>query len=121
MLDCILQGGYLSDVQEGCIESQTPQLLYFSVDAIDKLEKALVVDPSKHDALWCLGNAYTSSAFLIPNLEDARGYFDKATQYFEQAFEMVWMSTRNILFRLLNPFLTAKCYLSRNLHAGSNK
>ncbi|XP_042007961.1 mitochondrial import receptor subunit TOM20-like isoform X1 [Salvia splendens] len=57
-------------------------------DAIDKLERALVIDPSKHDALWCLGNAYTSSAFLIPELEEARVYFDKATQYFEQAFEL---------------------------------
>lgn len=57
-------------------------------DAIDKLEKALVVDPTKHDALWCLGNAYTSNAFLIPDLADARGYFDKAAQYFEQAFEL---------------------------------
>ncbi|XP_042019870.1 mitochondrial import receptor subunit TOM20-like isoform X2 [Salvia splendens] len=57
-------------------------------DAIDKLEKALVIDPSKHDALWCLGNAYTSSAFLIPELEEARVYFDKATQHFEQAFEL---------------------------------
>ncbi|XP_047981949.1 mitochondrial import receptor subunit TOM20-like isoform X2 [Salvia hispanica] len=57
-------------------------------DAIDKLEKALVIDPSKHDALWCLGNAYTSSAFLIPELEEAKVYFDKATQYFEQAFEL---------------------------------
>ncbi|KAL1547380.1 mitochondrial import receptor subunit tom20 [Salvia divinorum] len=57
-------------------------------DAIDKLEKALLIDPSKHDALWCLGNAYTSSAFLIPELEEARAYFDKATQYFEQAFEL---------------------------------
>ncbi|KAG6438405.1 hypothetical protein SASPL_103347 [Salvia splendens] len=56
--------------------------------AIDKLERALVIDPSKHDALWCLGNAYTSSAFLIPELEEARVYFDKATQYFEQAFEL---------------------------------
>ncbi|KAH6766603.1 translocase of outer membrane 20 kDa subunit 3 [Perilla frutescens var. hirtella] len=57
-------------------------------DAIDKLEKALAIDPSKHDALWCIGNAYTSSAFLIPDLDEARGYFDKATQYFEQAFEL---------------------------------
>ncbi|KAK6155385.1 hypothetical protein DH2020_009633 [Rehmannia glutinosa] len=57
-------------------------------DAIDKLEEALVVNPTKHDALWCLGNAYTSSAFLIPDLDEARGSFDKAAQYFEQAYEL---------------------------------
>ncbi|GFP98980.1 mitochondrial import receptor subunit tom20 [Phtheirospermum japonicum] len=57
-------------------------------DAIDKLEEALVVDPTKHDALWCLGNAYTSSAFLIPDLDEARGFFDKAAQYFEQALQL---------------------------------
>lgn len=75
--------------KEGYIEKQTISCLFYLLDAIDKLEKALVVDPRKHDALWCLGNAYTSSAFLIPDLEDARGYFDKATQYFEQALELV--------------------------------
>ncbi|KAL3630833.1 mitochondrial import receptor subunit tom20 [Castilleja foliolosa] len=57
-------------------------------DAIDKLEEALVVDPTKHDALWCLGNAYTSNAFLIPDLDEARGLFDKASQYFEQASQL---------------------------------
>ncbi|KAL0351145.1 UNVERIFIED_CONTAM: Mitochondrial import receptor subunit TOM20 [Sesamum radiatum] len=57
-------------------------------DAIDRLEEALVVNPRKHDALWCLGNAYTSSAFLIPDLDEARGDFNKATQYFEQAYEL---------------------------------
>ncbi|KAL0450802.1 UNVERIFIED_CONTAM: Mitochondrial import receptor subunit TOM20 [Sesamum latifolium] len=57
-------------------------------DAIDRLEEALVVNPRKHDALWCLGNAYTSNAFLIPDLDEARGDFQKATQYFEQAYEL---------------------------------
>ncbi|XP_011098890.1 mitochondrial import receptor subunit TOM20 isoform X1 [Sesamum indicum] len=57
-------------------------------DAIDRLEEALVVNPRKHDALWCLGNAYTSNAFLIPDLDEARGDFHKATQYFEQAYEL---------------------------------
>ncbi|KAK4417903.1 Mitochondrial import receptor subunit TOM20 [Sesamum alatum] len=57
-------------------------------DAIDKLEEALVVNPRKHDALWCLGNAYTSNAFLVPDLDEARVDFHKATQYFEQAYEL---------------------------------
>ncbi|XP_057800589.1 mitochondrial import receptor subunit TOM20-like isoform X2 [Salvia miltiorrhiza] len=72
----------LSQFQNGPESKQMVQ------DAIDKLEKALVVDPRKHDALWCLGNAYTSSAFLIPELEEAKVYFDKAAQYFEQAVEL---------------------------------
>lgn len=54
-------------------------------DAISKLEEALIVDPKKHDTLWCLGNAHTSHAFLIPDRDEAKGYFDKASLYFQQA------------------------------------
>ncbi|KAA8530100.1 hypothetical protein F0562_004809 [Nyssa sinensis] len=56
-------------------------------DAISKLEEALLVNPKKHDAIWCLGNANTSYAFLNPNLDEARGYFDSALQYFQQAVD----------------------------------
>ncbi|GER46798.1 mitochondrial import receptor subunit TOM20 [Striga asiatica] len=56
-----------------------------SIDAIDKLEEALVINPAKHEALWCLGNAYTANAFLIPDFDEAKVHFDKAAQYFEQA------------------------------------
>ena len=127
ILDCILVLFYLGNrtplegrvVLGGLFWETNSQLLSYFVDAIDKLEKALVIDPSKHDALWCLGNAYTSSAFLIPELEEAKVYFDKATQYFEQAFELVYMSTRNFLFVLSYLFLN--CYLSSYYLAGADE
>ncbi|KAJ0692687.1 putative plant specific mitochondrial import receptor subunit TOM20 [Helianthus annuus] len=54
-------------------------------DAISKLDEALAIDPKKHDALWCMGNAQTSYAFLTPDKDEAKGYFDSAYNFFEQA------------------------------------
>ncbi|KAF6150080.1 hypothetical protein GIB67_002862 [Kingdonia uniflora] len=59
----------------------------FHVDAILKLEEALLINPERHDTLWCLGNAHTSHAFLTPDHSVAKGYFDRATSYFEEAVE----------------------------------
>ncbi|KAF7801703.1 mitochondrial import receptor subunit TOM20-like [Senna tora] len=56
-------------------------------DATSKLEEALTVNPKKHDTLWCLGNAHTSNAFLTPDQEEAKIYFEKASEYFQQAVE----------------------------------
>ncbi|KAE9590231.1 hypothetical protein Lal_00027913 [Lupinus albus] len=64
-----------------------PESKKITQEAISKLEEALTVNPKKHDALWCLGNAYTSQAFLIPDQEEAKAYFDKAAEYFQQAVD----------------------------------
>ncbi|XP_057949578.1 mitochondrial import receptor subunit TOM20-like [Malania oleifera] len=54
-------------------------------DAISKLEEALVINPTKHEALWCLGNAHTSQALLTPDLDEAKIYFGEASLYFKKA------------------------------------
>ncbi|XP_076896536.1 mitochondrial import receptor subunit TOM20-like [Bidens hawaiensis] len=56
-------------------------------EAISKLDEALSIDPKKHDALWCMANAQTSYAFLTPDKDEAKGYFDSAYVFFKQAVD----------------------------------
>lgn len=64
-------------------------------DAVLKLKEALEINPKRHDAMWCLGNAYTTTAFMTPDMEQAKPYFDKAADYFQQAVEEVVILTNN--------------------------
>lgn len=77
-------GGALVELAQFQSVSDSKKML---LDAISKLEEAILVDPKKHEAIWCLGNAHTSYAFLTPEQDEAREYFNKAAQYFQQAVD----------------------------------
>ena len=53
--------------------------------AVSKFDEALAIDPKKHDALWCLGNAYTSQGFLTADGSAAGDLFKRAAGCFERA------------------------------------
>ncbi|KAJ6713760.1 MITOCHONDRIAL IMPORT RECEPTOR SUBUNIT TOM20-1-RELATED [Salix viminalis] len=55
-------------------------------DAISKLEEALMLNPTSN-VMWSIGNANTSYAFLTPDPDGAKSYFDKAANYFQQAVD----------------------------------
>lgn len=57
-------------------------------EAIAKFEQALAIDARRHDALWCLGNAYTSQGFLSADASSANEYFDKAGECFRKAVDL---------------------------------
>ncbi|GJU64375.1 mitochondrial import receptor subunit TOM20-like protein [Tanacetum coccineum] len=49
-----------------------------STEAMSRLDEALSINPAKHAARWCLGNAYTTNAFLTSNHDEAKILFDEA-------------------------------------------
>lgn len=63
-----------------------------------KLEEAVEINPAKFDILWCLENANASHAFYIPDHDETKVYFAKATQCFQQV-EQVYC---NQLFMIVN-------------------
>ncbi|XP_078434807.1 mitochondrial import receptor subunit TOM20-like [Wolffia australiana] len=71
----------LSQFQNG------PECVKMVTEAISRLDEALEINPRKHDALWCLGNAHTSNAFLAVDQEMAKSSFTKAVEYFRKASE----------------------------------
>ncbi|PSC69743.1 mitochondrial import receptor subunit TOM20 [Micractinium conductrix] len=57
-------------------------------EAIGKFEAALALDANRHDALWCLGNAYTSQGFLSAETSSANEYFERAGECFRRAVDL---------------------------------
>lgn len=67
------------------------------LDAVSKLEEAISIDPTNHYAMWCLGNAYTSQAFLNSDQIEAQGLFDKASEVYQKAVDEVSIILRYLL------------------------
>ena len=66
---------------------QGPEAVDMIEEAVQKFELALAINPKKHDALWCLGNALTSQGFLFPDANEAMKYFEEAKSCFRRALD----------------------------------
>ena len=64
---------------------QGPEAVEMIELAVAKFEEALKINPKKHDAFWCLGNALTSQGFLFQEADKAGEYFEKAKECFQRA------------------------------------
>lgn len=56
-------------------------------EAISKLKGALLINPTKHDALYWLGKACILHGLAMPHLDEAKGHFDKAHDCFQKAVD----------------------------------
>ncbi|XVF85255.1 hypothetical protein PTKIN_Ptkin17bG0103200 [Pterospermum kingtungense] len=56
-------------------------------DAISKLDEALMINPSRHETLWSMGNAHSTSGFMTTDTDEAKVSFDKAAQFFQRAVD----------------------------------
>ncbi|KAE8730135.1 Mitochondrial import receptor subunit TOM20-2 [Hibiscus syriacus] len=56
-------------------------------DAISKFDEALAINPSRHETLWCMGNALSTTAFMTTDSDEAKVSFDKAAQFFQKAVD----------------------------------
>ncbi|PWA37249.1 plant specific mitochondrial import receptor subunit TOM20 [Artemisia annua] len=56
-------------------------------DAVSKFDEALAINPAKHEATWCLGNAYTTQGFLNPDHDEAQILFEQASECFQKAVD----------------------------------
>jgi tetratricopeptide (TPR) repeat protein len=81
-------------------------------DAVAKLEEALRINPRKHDALWCLGNAHTSQGFLVTETYKANAYFKKAARCFRRALDE---DPNNELYQKALE-MTEKVFFTNSLH-----
>ncbi|KAI9080874.1 hypothetical protein K1719_037183 [Acacia pycnantha] len=77
-------GGALLELSQCQNPSESKRMIN---DAISHLKEALLISPTKHDTLWYLGNAHKSLAFLTPDLDEAKNYFDKAYECLKKAIE----------------------------------
>ncbi|CAI0381162.1 unnamed protein product [Linum tenue] len=65
-------------------------------EAVSKFEEALDINPSKHEALWGMGNAETNLAFLIPDPDQAEEHFLAAAQLYQRALDE---APNNLIYR----------------------
>ena len=68
-------GGALLELANYMPSDEAPQ---YVDDAVRKFQEALTIDPRRDEALWCLGNAYTSQGFLSPQKMKAMELFARA-------------------------------------------
>ncbi|XP_012479155.1 mitochondrial import receptor subunit TOM20 [Gossypium raimondii] len=77
-------GGALLELAQFQTVSDAKQMIN---DAISKLDEALMINPSKHETLWCMGNALSTTAFMTTDSDEAKVSFDKAAQFFQRAVD----------------------------------